>query len=175
MNAARIIIGAAMLAALAGCDQSMTSQPRYDTYDTAPALPRGQSAQLPPEGTVSQSANADRAETENPPEVSHALLVRGQERYDIFCAPCHGLDGYGDGMIVERGFPPPPSYHSARLRAAPASHFLDVMTKGYGVMYSYASRVSPRDRWAIIAYIRALQLSQHADRQIARQSGVKLP
>lgn len=175
MNGARMALCAAVLVALSGCDQSMTKQPRYDTYDTAPPLPRGQSAQLPPEGTVSQSADDYRAAAENPPQVTPALLARGQERYDIFCTPCHGLDGYGDGMIVQRGFPAPPSYHSARLRAAPAAHFFDVMTKGYGVMYSYAARVSPRDRWAIIAYIRALQLSQNADAEVARKAGVKLP
>ncbi len=88
------------------------------------------------------------------------LLERGRQRFDIFCAPCHGPVGDGDGMIVRRGFPHPPSYHGARLRAAPASHFLDVITHGHGVMYSYAARVAPADRWAIIAYIRALQLSR---------------
>ena len=90
------------------------------------------------------------------------LLARGQERYGIYCSPCHGLSGNGDGMIVRRGFPAPPSYHSARLRAAPAKHFFDVITNGYGVMYSYAARVEPRDRWAIVAYIRALQESRNA-------------
>jgi len=89
-------------------------------------------------------------------------LARGQERYNIFCSPCHGQLGDGQGMIVQRGFPPPPSYHEDRLRQAPAGHFFDVITNGYGRMYSYASRVSPEDRWRIIAYIRALQLSQHA-------------
>jgi mono/diheme cytochrome c family protein len=89
-------------------------------------------------------------------------LARGQERYNIFCSPCHGQLGDGQGMIVQRGFPPPPSYHEDRLRQAPVGHFFDVITNGYGRMYSYASRVSPEDRWRIIAYIRALQLSQHA-------------
>jgi hypothetical protein len=89
-------------------------------------------------------------------------LQRGRERYDIFCTPCHGLSGSGDGMIVRRGFPAPPSYHTARLRAAPAQHFFDVISNGYGVMYSYAPRIEPRDRWAIVAYVRALQQSQNA-------------
>ncbi len=98
----------------------------------------------------------------HPPPVTDALLARGRERYDIYCAPCHGLSGDADGIIVHHGFPAPPSYHSAALLKAPASTFFDAITNGYGVMYSYAARISPRDRWAIVAYIRALQLSRHA-------------
>jgi len=90
------------------------------------------------------------------------LAVRGQERYNIYCLPCHGLSGAGDGMIIKRGFAPPPSYHIDRLRQAEIGHFYDVITNGYGAMYSYASRVPPRDRWAIAAYIRVLQRSQNA-------------
>ena len=97
-----------------------------------------------------------------PVPITAELLGRGQERYGIYCAVCHGADGYGQGMIVQRGFPAPPSFHTDRLREAPAGHFFDVMTRGYGVMYPYASRVTPEDRWAIVAYIRALQFSQHA-------------
>ncbi|HLV81420.1 MAG TPA: cytochrome c, partial [Chthonomonadaceae bacterium] len=85
-----------------------------------------------------------------------------QQRFDIYCSPCHGQAGYVDGMIVQRGFPAPPSYHSDRLRKAPIGHFFDVMTNGYGIMYSYADRVTVPDRWAIAAYIRALQRSQDA-------------
>ena len=94
--------------------------------------------------------------------VDRAVLERGQDRYRIFCTPCHGELGDGRGMIVRRGFNPPPTFHSDELRKEPVGHFFDVMTRGYGTMYSYASRVPPRDRWAIAAYIRALQLSQHA-------------
>ncbi len=97
-----------------------------------------------------------------PAPVTRAMLARGHERFEIYCAVCHGSVGDGNGMIVQRGFPPPPSLHEQRLRDAPVGHFFDVMTNGYGVMYPYASRVSAEDRWAIIAYIRALQLSQHA-------------
>lgn len=97
----------------------------------------------------------------NPLAITPALLARGQQRYEIYCAACHGLDGRGDGTVVQRGFPAPPTYHSERLRQAPDSHFYNVITHGYGVMYPYADRVAPRDRWAIVAYIRALQLSQH--------------
>lgn len=96
------------------------------------------------------------------PPITLALLQRGQERFDIYCAPCHGPLGDGDGYIVRRGFPAPPSFHIERLRNAPDRHFVDVLTYGYGLMYPYADRVSPSDRWAIVTYIRALQLSQHA-------------
>jgi len=97
-----------------------------------------------------------------PVKLTLPLLQRGQERYDIYCAVCHGATGDGQGEVVQRGYPAPPTYHSDRLRNAPIGHFYDVITNGYGVMYSYASRVEPDDRWAIASYIRALQLSQQA-------------
>ena len=94
--------------------------------------------------------------------VDRAVLERGQDRFRIFCTPCHGELGDGRGMIVQRGFNPPPSFHTEELRKKPVGHYFDVMTRGFGTMYSYASRIPARDRWAIAAYIRALQLSQHA-------------
>lgn len=94
--------------------------------------------------------------------ITREVLERGRERFDIYCAPCHGRTGDGNGMIVQRGFPPPPSYHIDRLRQAPVGHFFDVITQGYGIMYPYAERVEPADRWAIAAYIRVLQKSQDA-------------
>jgi cytochrome c553 len=94
--------------------------------------------------------------------VTREVLLRGQERFNIFCAPCHDRVGTGQGMVVRRGFRAPPSYPMDRLRQAPVGHFFDVMTHGFGVMSDYAAQVSPQDRWAIVAYIRALQLSQHA-------------
>ena len=100
----------------------------------------------------------------NPLPTTKALLIRGRQRFDIYCAPCHGRSGDGAGMIVQRGFPAPPSYHTDRMRDAPDSHFYQVISDGYGVMYPYADRITPHDRWAIVAYIRALQLSQHAAR-----------
>jgi len=100
----------------------------------------------------------------NPLPLTKALLTRGQQRYDIYCAPCHGRSGDGAGMVVQRGFPAPPSYHTDRLRRAADSHFYQVISDGYGVMYPYADRITPHARWAIVAYIRALQLSQHATR-----------
>jgi len=94
--------------------------------------------------------------------ITRERLQRGQERYTIYCSVCHGPNGYGNGMIVQRGFPAPPSFHIDRLRQAPPGHIYYVITHGYGVMYSYAARVAPEDRWAIAAYIRALQLSHGA-------------
>lgn len=97
-----------------------------------------------------------------PAPVTRAQLERGRERFEIYCAVCHGRTGEANGMIVQRGFPTPPSLHIDRLREMPVGHFFDVITNGFGLMYSYAARVEPSDRWAIAAYIRALQLSQHA-------------
>ena len=97
-----------------------------------------------------------------PLPVTKEFLLRGQERFNIFCSPCHGRVGDGQGMIAQRGFPQPPSFHSERLREEPVGYYYDVITNGFGVMYSYASRIQPRDRWAIVAYIRALQLSQNS-------------
>lgn len=144
--------------ALLGCeDQSMTHQPRYGWQAASPAFPHGAAALQPPAGVVAQEE-----EDTGPPTVTAALLQRGRERYDIFCAPCHGFGGDGDGVVVRRGFPKPPSYHEARLMSAPAQHFFDVITGGYGVMYSYATLIPPRDRWAIVVYIRALQQARAA-------------
>jgi len=94
--------------------------------------------------------------------MTRAMMERGRQNYNIFCAVCHGGTGDGDGMIVRRGFPRPPSYHDPRLLASPAGHLFDVITNGFGTMYSYRDRISVEDRWAVVAYIRALQLSQHA-------------
>ena len=94
--------------------------------------------------------------------IDDKVMARGHERFDIFCSPCHGRTGQGDGMVVRRGYRHPPTYHQDRLRDAPVGHFFDVMTNGFGAMPDYAAQVSPEDRWAIAAYIRALQLSEHA-------------
>jgi mono/diheme cytochrome c family protein len=154
------LTGASLL--LAACDLSMTQQRKLTTYAPTSLWPDGSSARpLPPHGVA--QGDVERAhEAKTAPPVSMALLARGQERFGIFCAPCHGLAGDGDGIIVAHGFPAPPSYHIDRLVAAPAQHFYDVITDGYGVMFSYADRVGPHDRWAIAAYIRALQLSRRA-------------
>ncbi|WP_423956818.1 c-type cytochrome [Bradyrhizobium sp.] len=147
---------------LMGCDLSMTRQRKLTTYAPTALWPDGSSARPLPIGVVAQGDVDRAAAARTPPPVTADLLARGRERFNIFCTPCHGLAGDGDGVIVQHGFPAPPSYHIDRLLAAPAQHFYDVMTHGYGVMYSYADRVDPHDRWAIAAYIRALQLSRRA-------------
>lgn len=165
-----------LLATLGACeDQSMRQQARYEVYGKAPLFPDHAEARRPPEGTVAIGALERETALREPPPVDAALLERGRQRYDAICTPCHGYTGHGDGMVVQRGFPAPPSYHDDRLRAAPAAYFVDVITRGYGVMYAYANRVEPRDRWAIAAYIRALQLSQGA--RVAEAPGLaeKLP
>lgn len=146
-----------LILALAACKQDMAEQPKLTAYAPSGIWQDGAAARPLVEGTVARGALAARRAAAAPPDVTMDLLSRGRERYDIFCAPCHGPTGQGDGRVVQRGFPPPPSYLSARLRAAPARHFFDVITHGYGVMYPYGARVAPRDRWTIIAYIRALQ------------------
>jgi mono/diheme cytochrome c family protein len=153
---------AVFAAALGGCDLSMTQQRKLTTYAPTSLWPDGSSARPLPANVVAQGDVERAREASTPPPVTTALLARGQQRFGIFCSPCHGLAGDGDGIIVAHGFPAPPSYHIDRLVAAPAQHFYDVMTGGYGVMFSYADRVDPHDRWAIAAYIRALQLSRRA-------------
>jgi mono/diheme cytochrome c family protein len=150
-----------LVAAVAGCgDQSMTRQPHYGPNAPAPAFANGSAAQQPPQGAVAEEDAAFRREEKNPPSIDIALLRRGKERFGIFCAPCHGYEGDGDGAIVRRGFPHPPSYYNPALMQAPAQLIFDVITNGYGIMYSYGSRVPPHDRWAIVAHIRALQQSR---------------
>ncbi len=143
--------------ALAACD-NMANQPKRNPYE----LPYGAQADWPAKPVSNAVARDDAAKPPAPPPVTMALLERGRERFDINCAPCHGRAGDGNGMIVQRGFPRPPSYDIDRLRNVPSQHFYDVITHGYGIMYSYADRVSPADRWAIAAYIRALQASASA-------------
>ena len=146
---------------LGACRLDMVQQRRMNTYAATPVWADGTTARPLPAGVVARGDLARDAAGATPPPVTPALLARGQERYGINCLPCHGAAGDGDGMIVRRGFPAPPSYHTQRLRAVEARYLYDVITRGYGVMYSYAARVSPEDRWAIVAYVRALQLSRH--------------
>lgn len=153
---------AAGVVAVASCGDNMRDQPRYDPLEAAPGWPQNQSARVPPKGTVARDEKT-MATPQAPPEtLSRAQLERGRERYGIFCSPCHGGTGHGDGMVVQRGFPAPPSLHSARLRETPLRYYYDVISQGFGKMYAYGGRVPPQDRWAIAVYIRALQLSQHA-------------
>lgn len=175
------------LAILPGCTRDGKFQP-VDMWNGARLKPNEgvnffadqSSSQLDPAGTVARGQERSdepmfygtqngaliaynpilrRAST---PQVRKAIIERGQERFNIYCQPCHGLGGYGDGMIIKRGFAKPPSYHIDRLRNAPDGHLYDVIYNGYGSMYSYAARVPTNDRWAIVAYIRTLQRSQNA-------------
>ena len=150
---------------LAGCQQQMADQPRYEPLDPSAFFADGMSARPRVPGTVPRGPLPQALPTETagfPVPLSRAMLERGQERYNINCAPCHDRVGNGNGMIVQRGFPRPPSFHEERLQKAAPGHIVRVITQGYGMMASYANRVEPDDRWAIAAYIRALQLSQAA-------------
>ena len=158
---------------IAACQQQMADQPRYDPLSPSTFFGDGRSARPLVEGTVARGRlrndehfytgkEQGRLVDTFPVPVTRSVLARGQERFNIFCSPCHDRIGNGQGMVVRRGNRAPPSYHIDRLREAPLGHFFQVMTNGFGVMPDYAQQVSPEDRWAIVAYIRALQLSQHA-------------
>jgi mono/diheme cytochrome c family protein len=158
---------------LAGCQQEMANQPRYKPLAASTFFADGRSSRDLVSGTVARgqlhledpvdTGRAQGAEvTELPVPLTPELLARGQERFNIYCVPCHDYVGTGHGMIVRRGYPNPPSFHIPRLRQAPIGHFFVVMTDGYGAMPNYGTIVAPPDRWAIAAYIRALQLSQYA-------------
>jgi mono/diheme cytochrome c family protein len=159
---------------LAACRHDMMNEPRAKTFSQSEFFRDGASARpLPPNVVPRGGTQANDAfhtgltngvyVTQLPMQLTPELLARGRERFDAICAECHGRLGDGQGMIVQRGFPAPPSYHLDRLRNAPLGHFVDVMANGYGAMASYAAQVEPQDRWAIAVYIRALQLSQHAN------------
>jgi len=156
-----------------GCRQKMGDQPRYDPLEPSNFFEDGQSARPLVPGTVPRGylredtrfymgKSGQSIARAFPFPVTSDVLNRGQERFNIYCSPCHDRVGTGDGMIVRRGYTRPPSFHIDRLRNAPVGHFFDVITNGFGAMPAYATLVPPYDRWAIIAYIRALQLSQHA-------------
>jgi mono/diheme cytochrome c family protein len=155
------------------CQQQMAEQPRYEPLEPSTFFADGRASRSLVPGTVARGhlktdahlyagqANGKLADT-FPFPVTRAVLERGQERYNIYCSPCHGRIGNGEGIVVQRGFQRPASFHIDRLREAPAGYFFNVITNGFGAMYDYAARVKSEDRWAIIAYIRALQLSQNA-------------
>jgi mono/diheme cytochrome c family protein len=158
---------------LTACHRNMQEQPKFlpdqQNYD----FPHEQVDRKPVEHTVPRGPVDDGSvfytgQTGNvlattfPVPVTLELVKQGQEAFNINCSVCHGRDGYGQGIVVQRGFPQPPSFHSERLRNAPVGHFFQVITQGYGVMYPFGSRITPQDRWAIVSYIRALQFSQNA-------------
>ena len=167
---------------LFGCRLDMHVQPKYLPYQPTDFFGDGRSERQPVPGTVARGQlRLDElmfTGRENgvvvdkfPFPITKADLDRGRERYNVYCTPCHDYTGTGRGMIVQRGFPQPPSYHIQRLRDAPAGHFYEVMTNGFGAMYSYAARVEPADRWRIAAYIRVLQLARNAT--IERRAGIR--
>lgn len=181
MSSARRTSGSLRLAALAitalcalassGCDrmrQDMATQPKNRPLSPSDFFRDGRSERPLLENTVARGSLANDellvAKDSNtfPLPVDQALLERGQQRYGVFCTPCHGLQGDGNGMVALRGMKHPPSYHIDRLRESPNGYYYDVITNGFGQMYGYAAQIPPRDRWAIVAYVRALQLSRHA-------------
>ena len=158
---------------LAGCRQDMHNQPKYKPLRASEFFPDGRSARPLVPGTVDRSqVNEDPAYVTGlqnsqtvltfPFPVTRQVLERGRERFNIYCMPCHGELGDGNGLVAQRGYLHPPSFHDDRLRQAAAGHFFDVITNGLGGMPDYAQQIPVDDRWKIIAYIRALQLSQHA-------------
>ena len=169
---------------LTGCRQDMHDQPKMYPQRSATLFPDGRSVRPQASGTVARSqlqqgsyfntGLVDGAEGDGLPfKVDETVLRRGQERYNIFCMPCHSRVGNGKGMIVQRGYYPATSFHSDRLRHAPLGHFFSVITNGYGAMPDYSAQLSPQDRWAVVAYIRALQLSQGAtDADVPRGENV---
>jgi mono/diheme cytochrome c family protein len=168
------IVAILSLVAVAACRRDMANQPKAKPMSESEFFADGTNARSLPPHTVPRGAGQqDEAfetglvngvyVTQLPVKLTPQLLARGRERYDAFCSTCHGRVGDGRGIVVQRGFPTPPSYHIERLRNAPVGHFYNAMTNGYGTMTSYASQIEPQDRWAIAAYIRALQLSQNAN------------
>jgi mono/diheme cytochrome c family protein len=173
--AARLMLSALLL--LSACRQQMAHQPRYEPLEESAFFPDHRSARPLPIGVIARGfldedehlytgrVNGQLATT-FPFEITADILARGQDRYTIFCTPCHDQVGNGNGMAVRRGFRRgPPSFHIDRLREAPPGHFYDVVSNGFGAMNDYAAQIKPRDRWAIVAYIRALQFSQNANIQ----------
>jgi mono/diheme cytochrome c family protein len=162
------------IAGLSACRQDMQDQPKYIPLRPSDFFLDGRSARPLSEGTIARGhLNDDPAfftgkgpdgkdVTYFPIAVTKDVLLRGQQRFNVYCSPCHDRTGSGNGMIVRRGYRRPPSYHDQRLIDQPDGHFFDVMTNGFGAMPDYAAQIQPQDRWAIVAYIRALQLSQQA-------------
>jgi mono/diheme cytochrome c family protein len=166
-------LGLLAILVLAGCRQDMHDQPRFKTLAMNDFYPDLRSARNPVDGTVARGQLhddvyfytgkvGDNPGDYMPFQVTEDVLTRGHERFNIYCAPCHSRVGDGNGMVVQRGYRHPPTFHQDRLRKAPLGYFFDVMTNGFGAMPDYAAQIPPRDRWSIVAYIRALQLSQDA-------------
>ena len=148
---------------IASCTRSnMDSQPKYHEYEQGGLFRDGRVLQAPVPGTVARGDIERATETTQRPPLTADLLSRGREQYDVYCSSCHDRVGTGNGIVVQRGMPKPESLHDERQRALTDQHVFDVISNGFGAMYAHGDRVRPRDRWAIVAYVRALQLSQHA-------------
>jgi mono/diheme cytochrome c family protein len=158
---------------VAGCRQDMHDAPRYEPLESSTFFGDGRGsrtlvANTVARGTLREDEHLYAGKIDGqladmfPMPVTADVMARGRERFNVFCSPCHGRTGQGNGMVVQRGFRAPPSYHEDRLRNAPVGYFFDVMTHGFGAMPDYAAQVPVADRWAIAAYIRALQFSQRA-------------
>ena len=163
----------ALALALSACGRNMVDTPRAEALESSRFFADGAASRPLPENTLSRERGAvdpvfftgqdeNGLATELPVELTADLVLRGQERYNIFCTPCHGYDGRGNGIVVQKGFVQPTSFHAQRLLDQPVGYYVNAITNGFGRMYSYASRVPPEDRWAIASYIKALQLSQNA-------------
>jgi hypothetical protein len=163
-----VVCAVACLAVLGGCRQDMARQPKYRPLSPNDFFGDGRSERPLLENTVARGSLVNdelfvpKDSNTFPVRVTQELLERGEERYKIFCTPCHGLQGDGNGMVSMRGMKHPPSYHQERLRQVPQGYLYDVVSNGFGAMSGYAAQIPPRDRWAIIAYVRALQLSRNA-------------
>lgn len=174
MRRARLLIALALLQlAVTGCRRDMQDQPRYKPLRPSRFFADERSARPVPAGTIARDElnDTDVLHTglsngvftiQFPVPITKALLVRGQQRYNIYCTPCHGFLGDGNGMIAKRGFKWPANLHSDRLRNAPPGYLFQVVSNGYGAMPAYRHQIEPNDRWAILAYVRALQLSRNA-------------
>ena len=172
-SSAHVVVIAATCVVLAGCRQDMHDAPSYDPLQATDFFANGAASRpLVPNTVARGQLRADehlytgkvngQVTNEFPMPVTRQVLDRGQERFNVYCSPCHGRTGEGNGMVVQRGFRQPPSYHEERLRNAPVGYFFDVMTNGFGAMQDYSAQVTVPDRWAIAAYIRVLQLSRAA-------------
>lgn len=163
----RVVIIPLLALTLAACEQRMIEQDKLETWEAETAA----HGRHPPDGVVARGTLERLATLRTRPEITPALLERGRVVYDRVCALCHGRTGRGDGIIVARGYPAPPSYHSDRLRDAAPEYVVAVITDGYGVMYPYANRVAPEDRWAVAAYVQALQRLGRAIEPASAQTG----
>ena len=170
--AKRLVLLLIVMLGFSACRQDMHDQPHFEPLESNSFFKDGRASRPLVEGTVARGHLRtdlhlytgkvnDELVTTFPFEITEEVMLRGQERYQIFCTPCHDQVGNGNGLVVQRGLRQPPSFHIERLRNEPVGHFFDVITNGLGSMYGYSARIKTEDRWAIVAYIRALQLSQN--------------